>query len=206
MVLYIQTGLSGNDLKQQLLKYRDPVDLDSRMKRQKEGYNDYLRHIGKHIFDYTLINYFDDTFIQQLDFVLDEELKNSQDKNYIFVIMSFDSKYDDVYESIKLAGQIVSNNKLKIERVSEPKGDYIITERIERSIKRAGLIICDVSEKSPNVYYELGYARARNKTIIMTAKDNTELPFDVRQYRTNFYTTPTKLQKILVEELTNYYN
>lgn len=206
LVLYIQTGLSGNDLKQQLLKYRDPVDIDSRMKRQKEGYNDYLRHIGKHIFDYTLINYFDDTFIQQLDFVLDEELKHSQDKNYIFVIMSFDSKYDDVYESIKLAGQIVSNNKLRIERVSEPKGDYIITERIERSIKKAGLIICDVSEKSPNVYYELGYARARNKTIIMTAKDNTELPFDVRQYRTNFYSSPTKLQKIIVEELTNYYN
>ena len=119
--------------------------------------------------------------------------------------MSFNKKYDDIYDALKMAGKMVEGRTLVIERVSEPYGDYIITERIEKSIKRAELIICDLSEKSPNVYYELGYARAKNKMIIMTAKKETELPFDVRQYKTNFYDNPLHLQKIVAEELKSYY-
>lgn len=51
----------------------------------------------------------------------------------------------------------------------------------------------------------MGYARAKNKTIILTAKKGTELPFDVRQHRTNFYSNPIQLQKIVLEELKAYY-
>lgn len=161
--------------------------------------------MNKGLFDYFLVNYYDYTFLQQIELILEEELNSSSDSNYIFVVMCFDKKYDDVYEALKIAGKLVEDRNLIIERVSEPLGDYIITEKIEQSIKRAELIICDVSEKSPNVYYELGYARAKNKTIILTAKRGTELPFDVRQHRTNFYSNPIQLQKIVSEELKAYY-
>lgn len=205
LILYVNSGLSGGDLKNQLLRYRDSVDVEERMKRQKDGFNDYVRHMNKGLFDYFLVNYFDETFLQQIEFVLEEELSNSNDANYIFIIMSFDKKYDDIYEALKVAGKLVVGRELVVERVSEHLGDYIITERIERSIKRAELIICDVSEKSPNVYYELGFARAKNKTIILTAKSGTELPFDVRQYRTNFYDNAIQLQKLVLGELMSYY-
>ena len=205
LILYIQTALSGEDLRKQLLIYRDPVDLNKRMQRQRDSYNEYVRYIGKQLFDYTIINYFDDTFVEQFDYILDKELEKTEDKNYVFIIMSFDKKYNDIYDSIKLAGKLIKTDKLKIERVSETKGDYIITELIEQSINKVGLIICDLSEKSPNVYYELGYARAKNKTIIMTAKKGTELPFDIRQYKTIFYSSPIQLQKIIVDELKDYY-
>lgn len=206
LVLYVNSGLSGNDLKEQLIKYRDPIDVNERMKRQKNGFIDYIHHMNKGFFDYFLVNYFDDTFLQQIEYILEEELNDQSDANYIFVIMSFDKKYDDIYEALKMAGKMVDGRVLKIERVSEPNGDYIITERIEKSIKNAELIICDISEKSLNVFYELGYARAKNKTIIMTAKKGTELPFDIRQYKTNFYDSALHLQKIVVGELNSYYN
>jgi hypothetical protein len=119
--------------------------------------------------------------------------------------MSFDKKYDDIYQALKLAGRLITSRRLLIERVSEPLGDFVITERIEKSIKKAELIICDVSEKSLNVYYELGYARAMNKRIIVTAKEGTKLPFDVGHYKTNFYTNMIDLQKIIYEELNFYY-
>ena len=186
LILYVNSGLSGEDLKVQLLKYRDPVNVEERMRRQRNGFNDYIQHLNKKLFDYVLVNYYDDTFLHQVELILEEELNSSSDSNYVFVIMSFDKKYDDIYESLKLAGKSVKNKELIIERVSEPLGDYIITERIEQSIKRAELIICDVTEKSPNVYYELGFARAKNKTIILTAKKGTKLPFDIQQHRTNF--------------------
>lgn len=205
LILYVISGLSGEDLKEQLLKYRDPVDVEERMRRQKNGFIDYVQHMNKHLFDNFLVNYYDETFLQQIEFVLEEELSNSSDANYIFVIMSFDKKYDEIYDAVKIAGKLIENQELVIERVSEPLGDYIITERIEQSIKRAELVICDVSEKSLNVYYELGYARAMNKTIIVTAKSGTDLPFDVRQHRTNFYNNLIELQKLVYEELSSYY-
>lgn len=92
-------------------------------------------------------------------------------------------------------------SNLRIQRVSDQKGDYIITDIIERSIITAELIICDVSEKSLNVYYELGYARAKNKYIILTAMEGTVLPFDVQQYKVNFYKNGIELQKIIEKEL-----
>lgn len=192
-------------MKEQLIKYRDPIDVIERMRIQKNGFIDYIRHMNKGFFDYFLVNYYDDTFLQQIEYVLEEELNDVDDANYVFIIMSFDKKYDDIYDVLKMSGRLVKDRTLKIERVSEPYGDYIITERIERSINKAELIICDVTERSPNVYYELGFARAKNKTIIMTAKRGTELPFDVRQYKTTFYDSPVDLQKKIVEELNAYY-
>lgn len=206
LVFYIQSGLSGSDLQSKLLQYRDPIDVEERMKRQKSGFNDYVQHMNKKLFDYILINYYDDTFMQQIEYILEDELISTVDANYIFVIMSFDPKYDEVYEAIKAGGERVHNKNLKVQRVSEHKGDYIITDRIEASIEKAEIIICDVSETSPNVYYELGYARAKKKHIILTAAQGTELPFDVRQYKTNFYDTAFQLQKLIEKELQYYYN
>lgn len=206
LVLYINSGLSGEDLKYQLVKYRDPIDVKERMERQKNGFIDYVHHMNKGFFDYFLVNYYDDTFLQQLDYILEEELNDVADANYVFVIMSFNAKYNDIYDILKISGRLIKNRTLMIERVSEPYGDYIITERIEKSIQKAGLIICDITERSPNVYYELGYARAKNKTIIMTAKRGTELPFDVQQYKTLFYDNPVDLQKKIVKELEAYYS
>lgn len=206
LVFYVNSGLSGNDLKEQLLKYRDPVDVDERMKRQKAGFNDYVRHLNKKLFDYVLINYFDETFIEQIECILEDEFAVPNDINHIFVIMSFDSKYNEIYEAIKLGGKLLPMSNLRIQRVSEQKGDYVITDTIERSIITAELIICDVSEKSLNVYYELGYARAQNKYIILTAMEGTVLPFDVQQYKVNFYKNEIELQKIIEKELLHYYN
>lgn len=115
LILYVNSGLSGEDLKEQLLKYRDPVDVEERMRRQKSGFNDYVQHMNKHLFDNFLVNYYDETFLQQIEFVLEEELKNSNDANYIFVIMSFDKKYDEIYEALKIAGKLINNRTLVIE-------------------------------------------------------------------------------------------
>lgn len=100
MVFYVNSGLSGNDLKEQLLKYRDPIDVEERMKRQKAGFSDYVRHLNKKLFDYVLINYFDESFIEQIECILEDEFAVPNDINHIFVIMSFDSKYNEIYEAI----------------------------------------------------------------------------------------------------------
>ncbi|QNG04551.1 hypothetical protein FQ488_01980 [Enterococcus hirae] len=65
-------------------------------------------------------------------------------------------------------------------------------ERIHSCIKEADLIIADLSGNNPNVYYELGYARALCKEVIQIRDKNTDkLPFDVSGYNTPTYDLST---------------
>jgi hypothetical protein len=119
--------------------------------------------------------------------------------------MSFDKKYDEIYQAFEMAGQLYKNMNITIDRSDKQKdGGFSITDRIELLIKKAGLIICDVSKATPNVYFELGYAKAQNKNIIITAKKGTKLPFDTAHYEHILYSTPMELQTKIKEKL-NYY-
>jgi nucleoside 2-deoxyribosyltransferase len=66
-----------------------------------------------------------------------------------------------------------------VTRSGQGLGTYSITEEIERLLNAAELVICDLSADRPNVYFELGYARALGKPLICTARRDTKLPFDV---------------------------
>jgi hypothetical protein len=58
-----------------------------------------------------------------------------------------------------------------------------LMEKIEAEIESADLIIGDITHASPNVFYELGIARANKKPIIfMTQEDPKLAPVDLRQF------------------------
>jgi len=208
LALYVQTVLSGDDLKAKLLIERDPIDVEERIRRQEDSFNDYLEHINKKLFDYVLINNFEKQFKKQVDYVLKNEL-DQNDSNCVFVVMSFnDKKYKEIYEAFSFACELYKkqNKSITIERVDKQKDfGFTITDRIETLIKKAGLIICDVSEPSPNVYFEFGYAKSKNKKIIITAKKGTVLPFDTNHYEHILYETPMQLQGEIIKKLEYYF-
>jgi hypothetical protein len=58
-----------------------------------------------------------------------------------------------------------------------------LMEKIEAEIQSADLIIGDITYASPNVFYELGIARANRKPIIfMTQDDPKSAPVDLRHF------------------------
>lgn len=63
----------------------------------------------------------------------------------------------------------------------------IIFRDIQRTIQDAKVIIAEITAPNQNVYYEVGYADALNKPIILLAQRGKELPFDIRSYRVIFY-------------------
>lgn len=63
----------------------------------------------------------------------------------------------------------------------------VITDTIVNYLNTADLVIADLSVANPNVYYELGYRSALNKSVIQIAADGSELPFDISTKRTFFY-------------------
>jgi nucleoside 2-deoxyribosyltransferase len=122
--------------------------------------------------------------------------------NKVFVIMSFRDESMDTYETIKRACETFG---LGPNRTDKDPTTNRIYQRIVEGIQRAAFVVADVTFESLNVYYELGYAEALGKDIIVVAKKGTDLPFDTRDIPTHLFASYTGLEKDLrdrIEKLT----
>lgn len=118
------------------------------------------------------------------------------DPKLVFVIISFTSDMDPIFEGIKAAGEA---HGLRVERVKDVLGDYRITNKIIEMIHKARLIVADLTHERPNVYFELGYGRGLGKTVITTAREGTNLHFDVKDWTCTFYNDSRILERHLQE-------
>ena len=76
-----------------------------------------------------------------------------------------------------------------------------IIEDIWEHFNRAKLIISDVSEKNPNVFYELGIAHTIGKDVIIITQNEDDIPFDLRHIRYFLYVDNEKGWNKLKEDL-----
>ena len=63
----------------------------------------------------------------------------------------------------------------------------MILNDIWSNITEASVVIEEVSEPNPNVYYEIGVAHALQKPTVLLANRTTKLPFDLGPHRCIFY-------------------
>ncbi len=118
------------------------------------------------------------------------------DKKLVFVIISFSPDMEPIYDGIKAAGQ---KHGLRVERVKDVPGDYRITEKIIEMIHKAQFVVADLTHERPNVYFELGYVRGLGKTVITTARTDTKLHFDVKDWTCFFYYDSRNVESYLEE-------
>lgn len=90
----------------------------------------------------------------------------------------FDKRYADTYKpAIIEAG-------LDAYRVDNDPSSEIPIEDIEKNIRRAEVCFAEITTDNPNVWFELGYAIAARKPIVMVCSEERDrFPFDV-QHRT----------------------
>jgi hypothetical protein len=101
-------------------------------------------------------------------------------KTFAFVLMPFSEKFSDVYElGIKPA---CIDAGAYCERVDEQIFVESILDRIYNQISKADLIISDMTDRNPNVFYETGYAHALNKRVILVTQNTEDIPFDLKHY------------------------
>jgi hypothetical protein len=104
----------------------------------------------------------------------------------VFVVMEFGSPFDEIHKEVLKT--VCNEFDLEAVRADETFGPGLIIADIEKQIQEAKFIIADITPPNPNVYYEVGYARAINKPTILLANSSVErLPFDVSPFRTLFY-------------------
>jgi TIR domain len=120
--------------------------------------------------------------------------------NVVFVVMSFSDDMEPIFEGIRAAAAAVG---LEAKRVKDVVGDYRITDKIMEMILSSRLVVVDLSHERPNVYFELGYARACGKTVITIARRETQIHFDVKDWTFIPYIDSRTLERDLRERLTN---
>ncbi|MGN8189161.1 nucleoside 2-deoxyribosyltransferase [Burkholderia sp. 22088] len=100
-----------------------------------------------------------------------------------FVIQPFtdiyNKRFDDLYKpAIEAAGMTAY-------RVDQDSSATVLVEAIEKNIKRAAVCLADITEDNPNVWYELGFAYAAGRPVVMACSDDRQkagkrFPFDIQ--------------------------
>jgi hypothetical protein len=108
------------------------------------------------------------------------ELNFMVEAPFAFVLMPFASEFSDIYEfGIK---ETMIQKGVRCERVDEMEFNDRILDQVYKSIQRADLILADMTGRNPNVYYEVGYAHALKKDVILLTQDATDIPFDLKHH------------------------
>jgi hypothetical protein len=105
-----------------------------------------------------------------------------QSNEFVFVAMPFRGDgFTEVYEDgIR---QAVEACGLRCKRADEIFDTDVIIESIENDIRDSLLVIADLTGRNPNVFYEVGYARALDKEVVLLTQETESVPFDLQHRR-----------------------
>lgn len=133
------------------------------------------------------------------------------DQKLCFVLMPFGREWSDrVYKS--LLRENIESLGLQCLRADNLKG-AIVMEDIWIKINQAAFIIADVTERNPNVMYEMGIVHSIGKPAILITQDVDNIPFDFKhlrhyEYKDNidsFKTFGIELKEVVIDLYKNNY-
>lgn len=98
---------------------------------------------------------------------------------FAFVLMPFSEEFTDIYESgIK---SIAKDYNVNAERLDDQIFDCNMVDQIYSQIDKCDFIIADMTNRNPNVFYEVGYADSKKKLVILLTQNSDDIPFDFKQ-------------------------
>ena len=116
--------------------------------------------------------------------------------------MPFESDFRDVYgESIRVA---VESNGLACQRADDIQNNDEIMEDVWEGIWKCRIVVADLTDDNPNVFYEVGIADTLGKEVVLIAQQGRlgRPPFDVSARRIIFYDNDVRGRRKLRSELT----
>lgn len=102
-----------------------------------------------------------------------------------FVMMPFGNWFDRYYQEIYVPA--IREAGFEPVRADELFSSGSVVEQIWEQIKKARLLLADLTDRNANVFYELGLAHAAKKPVVFTAPKVEDVPFDLRHLRVIIY-------------------
>ena len=120
----------------------------------------------------------------------------------IFAAMPFSAQYEDTFFGAMVpAAKGVGAVCIRVDQ-EKFQGDVVV--EIRRLLQESNVVIADLSEPNPNVFFEAGFAHALKLPVIhISSAPRDQLPFDVRNLNTIKYAKGQtyQLKKPLSERL-----
>jgi hypothetical protein len=107
-----------------------------------------------------------------------EEYPGTWLKPFVFVLMPFAPAFNDIYEYGIKGG--VQDAGAYAERIDEQMFVEGMLDRIFAQIIKADVVVADMTGRNPNVFYEVGYAHALNKVVVLLTQSADDIPFDLK--------------------------
>jgi hypothetical protein len=126
--------------------------------------------------------------LDQLQYLIKKnklEVRNSQQSPYVFVIIPFREEFFATYERAIRPG--LEQLGCTVELSKDVNTVDSIVEVIFTQINKADFLIADTTGRNANVFYELGYAHALGKKVVLITQNTADIPFDVAGLRHIYY-------------------
>lgn len=98
-------------------------------------------------------------------------------RRYCFVIMTYHEGYAFFERICKIVAEETGLECIRADDI--PGAGEDLRGKIHAAIDQAVCVIADVSHLRPNIYYEVGYSVARNKPMLLLAREDVQIPTDL---------------------------
>lgn len=98
----------------------------------------------------------------------------------VSVMMPFDAGFNPVYAAIQQAAANCGLTTRRADEIWEAPG---IIQDVVSLIDRARIVVCDLTGRNPNVFYEAGIAHTLGREVIVITQSEHDVPFDLRHLR-----------------------
>jgi hypothetical protein len=95
-------------------------------------------------------------------------------------MMPFHPSFDAVYATLQRTAHAVG---LRCRRADDIWENPAVIQDVVSLIDRSKIVICDCTDRNPNVFYEIGIAHTLGRNVILITQADADIPFDLRHLR-----------------------
>jgi len=102
------------------------------------------------------------------------------DRDRIAVMMPFGAAFNGVWDTLKAAS---AAGGWTCQRADDIWEDSVLINDVVALIARSKVVICDLTGRNANVFYEAGIAHTLGREVILITQSAEDVPFDLTHHR-----------------------